>query len=622
MPTKNQVALNLENETKTDIIEKIELEISNINKFRFIIYHLLINIATYLNKKRHQGITSIFQLIRFLDASFAETMVAKLKPEYICSWVMFFFLKALFNLTDEQLLAFLHRDPKWAQAIGFNLRYKQKSRVSEARNQIGRENIDHAIALLFNQAFELVTVNQVSEEAILEYSVRVTYLKRKSYVNLTGFDVFFQFLTNFGLIAELINCSDKDDSNSQYTKQDIVYILVKKLVFNAKTITELSKAHKNDVHQSDKIFITPTRITLSDEIKQWDADKLEALSIRLMNRIRRLCGHSKTLIGIDSSILEVYGNYEQADKVYDHHTNKKIKAYKLFIALDLNRKQIVAFKLTSGKVNDATQLLDLAAKINANIGQHHVEMIMFDRGFYKAQSFAKINRNKTDFITPAKKFDDVKQAIAAMDNYKPYGDNEQIADKWIYVTGYGKIRIIIIKKTVIKYRAVKNDKGTRYLLDSNGNRIRQPYEETVFHPYFTNIPQKRKSASEIIELYSKRWKVENFFDELKHQWWIKYFPATDFNTVRSYTYFTLILYQSLGLFKTIFLRGKFKNCQLITIRTEFFNVIVALYMNRLFGQQLALSFSIELIAVSQSNRTSAQKIKTQVLNQLAEMTAS
>lgn len=622
MPTENQIAINLENEDKKDIIEKIELGISKIDKFGYIIYYLLINIATYLNKKRHQGITSVFQLIRSLDASFAATIANELKPEYVCSWVMFFFLKALFNLTDEQLLTFLHQDKKWAYAIGFNLRYKQKSRISEARHHIGRENIAKAIEMLFDQTFELVNVNQVSEKAILEYSVRVTYLKRKSYVNTTGFDVFFQFLTNFGIIAELINCSDKDDSNSQYTKQDILYILVKKLVFNAKNITQLSKDHKNDVDKNDKIIITPTRITLSDEIKKLDADKLEALSIRLMKKIRRLCGHTRTVIGIDSSILEVYGNYEDADKVYDHHANKKVKAYKLFIALDLKRKQIVAFTLTSGKVNDSTQLLNIAQKINDNIGQHHVDIIMFDRGFYKAQSFGKINRNKTDFITPAKKFDDVKQALESIDKYKPYGDNEEIADKWIYLKGYGNIRIIIVKKTVIKYRDVKNEKGTRYLLDSNGQRIKEQYEETVFHPYFTNIPQRRKSASDIIALYSNRWNVENFFDELKSQWWIKYFPGTDINTVKSYTYFTLILYQSLSLFKTIFMRGKYKKCQLITIRTEFFNVIVDLYVNRLFGEQLCLDFVIELIAKNQSHRTSAQKIKAQVLKNLAEEISS
>lgn len=105
MPTENQIAINLENEDKKDIIEKIEFGISKIAKFGYIIYYLLINIATYLNKKRHQGITSVFQLIRFLDASFAATMANELKPEYVCSWVMFFFLKALFNLTDEPALA-------------------------------------------------------------------------------------------------------------------------------------------------------------------------------------------------------------------------------------------------------------------------------------------------------------------------------------------------------------------------------------------------------------------------------------------------------------------------------------------------------------------------------------
>lgn len=90
-------------------------------------------------------------------------------------------------------MTFLRQDKKWAYAIGFNLRYKQKSRVSEARHHIGRENIAKAIAMLFDQTFELVNVNQVSDKVMLEYSVRVTYLKTESYVNTTGFDIFFQF---------------------------------------------------------------------------------------------------------------------------------------------------------------------------------------------------------------------------------------------------------------------------------------------------------------------------------------------------------------------------------------------------------------------------------------------
>lgn len=266
-------------------------------------------------------------------------------------------------------------------------------------------------------------------------------------------------------------------------------------------------------------------MTLGQAFAKLDSQKLSQLNRRLMKRA--ILSKQALRVAIDSSVLEIHGQHEKSAKTVKPHTKKPVRAYKLFAAVDLVNKDLIYLKLCEGNTADSSELLSTVKAGQAFAAPRAVEMILFDKGFYKQANFNQLNQAEEEtnelesvpsqdniepidhvsqqesvdhiepdqadepaqpFVTPAKKYKTIKDAIEAIgeEEYKPYepiltdnqrkkraseraktrskrekeekemeqikGGKAQIAEKWIKLTDYkGQIRLVIIKDKRMRF---------------------------------------------------------------------------------------------------------------------------------------------------------------------------
>lgn len=578
-------------------------------------------VGVHWNCKRKHGPKNLYQLVKGLDLSFLKAVehtyyrVEQWQYTYsLESWVKFLFLCNLFDKGQKELLEFL-RNPahcQWLRIIGWES-VPSPSRVSEFKKNVHPAILPWAFCLLRDQIYQAVRADQLSEEQVLAYAQRRTMVRPKSYVGRVGFNLFCHFVAGLGVIAELMACLSEPHANVTYRRRDIVLALLHRVMVTAKNMTQLAGVLRNK-RGLGELEIAPSRVTLGEGFADFDADKLAALNQRLMEQGYRARRGQRLRVGIDSSLIEVRGEHEEAEYTIDPHTGKYIRAYKLFAACNLETKDVLYLHLAAGNASDSKQLLDAAKAVKKLVSPDPVDLIMFDKGFYKQASFNQLNQAGSDedgqeegqaFITPGKKYKTITDAVKAIEEeayrlYEPEltphqrekqarqkpatrqkaakekqqlleekGSPPMIAECMVELKDYdGALRLIVVRDKRRKTVKLKNEKGTRYLRDEEGNILTKVEWETVYYSYLTNISEDRMTPEQVIVAYKDRWCVEDLFEELKNDWGLKYFPGTGRNTVLAHIHFTFILYATINLFKHFMLTGKYARKMLCSLQID------------------------------------------------------
>jgi len=415
-----------------------------------------------------------------------------------------------------------------------------------------------------------------------------------------------------------VACLNERADNVTYTARDLVSALLHRLVTEAKNINQLAGKLRNG-KQFGHLKLAPSQVTLGQALAEFDAEKLKALHERLMKRSLRNRTRKGLRVGIDSSVIEVRGRQAGAAGTTEPHSGKYVVAYKLFAACELESKDVVYVHLAPGNSADSKHLLQAADAVKKLASPRRVELIMFDKGFYKQASFNELNQEgeedeKTAFITPGKKYKSLTEAVEEIDeeSYEPYepeltphqkqkrerekattrqqreakeqfqqeakGGPALIAGTLVSLDGYeGKLRLIVVKDKRLKSVTLNNEKGTRYLRDEDGKILTQDVWETFCHTYLTNIPESQLRPESVITAYKSRWRVEDLFEELKNDWGLKYFPSTDNNSVQSHIYFMFILYAAVNLFKRLLFKHTCARKMLNSLQTDVFQAPHAVF---------------------------------------------
>jgi hypothetical protein len=580
----------------------------------------IVQVGLYQFRKSRGVPKTLYQLIKRLDMSFLAEMAGqyyKVDPsqyEYsLESWVKFLFLCALFGQAQAEMLDFLRKagHRQWLRVVGWK-KVPQPPRVSEFKKRLGKEGLWWALCQLRDQVYHLAGVKRLTDEQILAYARRRVQRRPKVYIGQTGFHLFCHFIDGLGIIAELVGCLKERKGNASYTGRDIVLALVHRVVTEAKTISQLAGKLRNGKHFGH-LKLAPSQVTLGQAFGEFDGQKLKALNERLMKRSHRSRSGKGLRVGIDSSLIAVRGQHEKTGGTIDPHSGQYVVAYKLFAACDLASKDVLYLHLAPGNRADSKQLLRAAEGVRQLAAPQRVDLIMFDKGFYKQASFNELNQGgaegdeKMQFITPGKKYKSLTDAVAEIkeEAYSPYeeeltphqqqkrgrekaqtqqkriakeqleqeakGGAPLIAHKTVSLADYqGELRLIVVKDKRPKRLKLKNEKGTRYLRDQEGNILTKQVWESCYYTYLTNIPATTLSPEGVIATYKSRWRVEDLFEELKNDWGLKYFPSTSYNSVQAHIHFIFILYAALNLFKRLLLKAKFARKMLNSLQTDLF----------------------------------------------------
>ncbi len=605
--------------------EEILIEIPHGDELVWSTILYIIQVGMYRFRRCRAVPKTLYQLLKRLDVNFLEDVADQyytLEPSRynysLESWVTFLFLCALFSQKQEDMLDFLsnpaHRS--WLRLVGWE-KVPAPSRVSEFKARFGKDTLSWAFCRLRDQLYTVTQVESLNDEQIVNYARRRVQRRPSSYIGTTGFHCFCHFIDGLGVIAELSACLKARKANVSYTERDIVLALVHRLATEAKNITQLAGKLRNGKHLGD-LKLAPSQVTLGHAFGEFDGEKLKGLNERLMKRACRNRPGKGLRVGIDSSVIEVRGRHEQATSIKEPHSGKYVVAYKLFAACDLESKDVLYVHLVSGNSADSKHLLQVAEGVKKLAAPRRVDMIMFDKGFYKQASFNELNQGEPDehlaFITPGKKYKSLTDAVDAIEEaeYRPYeaeltphqkqkrerekattrqkretkeqteqhakGGPALIAHATIRLDDYeGELRLIVVKDKRLKRIKLKNEKGTRYLRDEDGNILREDVWDTFCHTYLTNIPASQLTPEGIIAAYKGRWRIEDLFEELKNDWGLKYFPSTDHNSVQSHVYFLFILYTVVSLFKQLVFKDAYARKMLNSIQRDVFQATYAVF---------------------------------------------
>ncbi len=456
---------------------KLWIELPKEEHLVWSIILFIAEVGLYHNRRRQNAPKTFLQLLKRLDLSFlhayADNYYRTNPQNYIYkleSWVLFLFLCSFFDMTQKEFLTFLtnpaHR--AWLYLLGWS-RVPDAARVSEFKKRFGQEQLASAFCQLRNQIYVHIHADQLSEDDLLAYAHRRTLFTHKSYIGRVGFNLFCHFIGGLGILAELVACLEKGP-NATYRPKDLILALLHRVITEANNLTQLANKLQNAQGRGE-LELAPSRVTLGQAFAKLDAQKVEKLNKRLMKRA--IMSKQALRVAIDSSVLEIHGQHEKSAKTVKPHTKKAVRAYKLFAAVDLINKNVLYLKLCEGNIADSNELLSIVKAVQAFAAPRPVEMILFDKGFYKQANFNQLNQgeqepnkpnsqerrlaqesigptndldqqsvNQADqldpadeqiqpFVTPAKKYKTIKEAIEqiAESEYQPYEavltDNQQ-----------------------------------------------------------------------------------------------------------------------------------------------------------------------------------------------------
>lgn len=241
---------------------------------------------------------------------------------------------------------------------------------------------------------------------------------------------------------------------------------------------------------------------------------VEQLAETPHQRLKEHLGQFKDLLIIDSTIIRVH---EKLAKQWPAARSRKVaagvKVSLLVSAVADGPKRV----LITGERTNEIKTLRLGPWVKDRI-------LLFDQGFYKYLSFARITEYGGFFITRVKANADpvITQVYStcrgrAMDlTGKPLSEvlpkvKRQVVDAEVEVSFRRR-----------SYNGKRTGETSRFRLVMVYNE-----EEEKYHVYLTNISSDILDAEEIAALYTARWHVELIFKELKSKYGIDILPTAN-----------------------------------------------------------------------------------------------
>ena len=151
-------------------------------------------------------------------------------------------------------------------------------------------------------------------------------------------------------------------------------------------------------------------------------------------------------------------------------------------------------------------------------------ILLIDLGFYKHNTFARIDENDGFFVSRLKGKVD---PLIIRNNRTCRGRSIDIVGKRVSEVIDNLKRQVVDAEVEVefnrrKYKGKENRDVKKFRMVAIYNT-----EEKKYHTYITNIPTDRLDAEDIAVLYSARWEIELIFKELKSRYGIDILPFSN-----------------------------------------------------------------------------------------------
>jgi Transposase DDE domain len=376
-----------------------------------------------------------------------------------------------------------------------------------------------------------------------------------------GLSYFLNFVFWHGVFAQLEAALHTPLKPNGYSLRELLAAYLRRFDTQAETPEALAEELRAGAWApaSDQ-SIAPCSQTLRTFLANLNPDQVilvqEALAQRALTVTLTPHGRKRLIVAIDATLLSVCGSFAAMAPFFDHVSQHYIQGYKLYVLFEVQSRQPLAFVLHEpGAVRadgspkgDADYLADLLAHVKAALGVEQVAFVLFDKGFWSQAAFKQLVETHETLVTPAKRFKTIQQAMAAIPQtaWVRAARNQRVAETAVSFDNGLTLRLIVWKE--LGQQVVRNAQG-KTKRDSAGKPV---YRRVPIHyAYVTNIPATERDAGEVVGLYSQRWGIEDFFEQMDNQYGLGRLPGSKLAVVKVHLALTLLGYTLLTMFQQL-----------------------------------------------------------------------
>jgi len=455
------------------------------------------------------------------------------------------FWARIFGISVQELCRILDEEDS-ALRRAFGLKKGQRchpQRISEFHQKIG----DQARKAEMHQhvremVCELLNIERLTE-ADVEFMVAMQSIdpQLKELGGGYGFDYFLSFVFWQGILAKIEAALEEELKPNGYSVRDLFSAYLARLDEVVKTQDDLEAKLRNEMWSGEETEIAaPVSQTLTNFLLKLDLNKLIVLYQDEVRRSHR--GKKNIVVAVDAVLLELFGKkHEGAKRYWDSKESRSIFGYKMHVIFSVTTGEPIAFYLHQEGDKDADVLDELTQQARQVLGVKKLGIILFDKGYWRLDEFKElVNEHRESIITPAKRYKDVKKAIADIkkQQWRRIGLNQRCAETTVHFGEHNiTFRLMAWKK--LGRRTLKDEDGTR-LKDAEGKVMTEPV--IIIHSYLTNLSEVELEADQLLGMYGQRWGIEDFFEEMQNQYYLTKFPGSSLKVINRHIILTFLLY--------------------------------------------------------------------------------
>ena len=331
-----------------------------------------------------------------------------------------------------------------------------------------------------------------------------------------GITRFSQLLTHLPKVAfrKIVADCGADKFLKKLKSWDLITIMLYGQLTQAKSLRTLVNgfsSHSNEHYHLNTQDIK--RSTLSDALASRSIEPFKKLCEHLMNNVsrtdRKKCKEFVSII--DSSPIQLKGyGYEWTNET----KNIRLQGLKLHLEIDSIENAPTYANISASNINDITD-----AKNNIQITKGYTYVV--DKGYFDYNWWYKINLSEAYFVTRIKS-NTAYKVVRELEVSE--ADKEKIfSDEVIHLTN----------------KSPRGGKINKYA-KKDLRLVTVIREGKTLMPVITN--DFKRSATEISELYKRRWQIELFFKWIKQKLKVKSYFGQSKNAVIIQIYCALISY--------------------------------------------------------------------------------
>ncbi len=488
----------------------------------------------------------------------------------------------VFGISVQELCCLLNEDEEGILRRAFGLKgsgpcYPQ--RISELHQRLGgvegRDEMHNRLRALTSELLDLPRLTAVDVEFVAANYTFEPVLGElgQGY----GFDYFLGFVFWQGVFAKIERALQQDLKPNGFSLRELFTAYLERLDEQVKTQDDLAAKLRNRLWQGkEENAVAPVSQTLTNFLSNLGVDRLVILHQGEVRQSHR--GKKRFVVAVDAVLIELFGRYEGAAWHWNDKENRAIWGYKLHVLFSVSTQEPVAFYLHQKGDKDADVLDRLVQEARTALGVQELGIVLFDKGYWRVDEFQELVKEKREsLITPAKRYKTVKQAIATIHRrqWKRAGVNRRCAETTVFFGEQGAcFRLVVWKK--LGWRVVKDEQGQR-VKDAGGQVVKEPV--IICHGYLTNLSEVELEADQVLGMYSQRWGVEDFFEEIQNQYYLTKFPSTSLTMVKCHILLTFYLYILVQRFQKLatdwLANAQYATMELRRFSKEFFRVPIS-----------------------------------------------